>query len=179
MKITRGTISGKTRLRFLATITITLLFLSFTFTTIAQTGSVNFSGTFALNETKSTAAQGGFRFAATLMVIKQEGNTLTVESTRKGQNQEDIKTTYKYTLDGKECSNPSFNNNTRKSLVTWSADGKALNFAHSTKFDNNGETQEFKYTEIWKINADNTLSDETTMNFQGAENKTNNVYDKK
>ncbi len=168
----------KRRTVFLAAFFLTLFFLTGS-STFAQTGSVNFTGTWALNEAKSASPQGGMRFAATMMVIKQEGNNLTVESTRKGQDNEDIKTTYKYTLDGKVSSNPSFNNNTRISNVTWSADRKTLNFIHSTKFDNNGESQEFKYTEIWKLTADNTLSDETTMSFQGEENKINNVYDKK
>jgi hypothetical protein len=179
MKHIKGNTTVRSRMICLSGIFLTLFLLSVASSASGQTGSVNFSGTWSLNESKSTPVQGGFRFAATQMVIKQDGNNLTVESTRKGQDGEDIKTTYKYTLDGKVSSNPSFNNNTRVTNVTWAADGKSLNFVHSTKFDNNGEVTEFKYTEIWKLTADNALSDETTMDFQGQENKANNVYDKK
>jgi hypothetical protein len=139
---------------------------------------VNFSGTWALNESKSTAAQG-FRMGATLMTITQDGINLTIESTRKNQNGEDVKSTLKYTLDGKECSNVAFGNSTRKSVLTWSADGKTLSFAHSMNFERDGATQEFKSTESWKLNDDKTLSVETIMNFNGEEMKTTNVYDKK
>lgn len=180
MTITKGFNSGKTRFKFLVIFTTTLLCASFISTVSAQTGSVNFSGKWAFNESKSTPSQGGFRMAASLMVITQDGNNLTYESTRQNQNGEDVKSTSKFTLDGKECENPGFGNNTRKSVVTWSADGKTLGFAHTMKFERDGETQEFKSTESWKINeADKTLSVETAMTFQGEERKTTNVYDKK
>jgi hypothetical protein len=178
MTNTKG-LSLKRSRHFLA---LGLVFLMATYTSalFAQTGSVNFSGTWAFNESKSTQAQGGFRMAASLMVITQDGNNLTYESTRQNQNGEDVKSTSKFTLDGKECENPVFGNNTRKSVVKWSADGKTLGFAHTMKFERDGETQEFKSTESWKINeADKTLSIETVMNFQGEERKITNVYDKK
>jgi hypothetical protein len=178
MKHIKGNNTGKSRTVFLAAFLLALLFLSGATETFAQTRSVNFSGTWAFNESKSTQAE--FRFAPSLMVVTQEGNNLSIESTRRNQNGEDVKSTSKFTLDGKECSNAAgFGNSTRKSLVTWSADGKTLNFAHTMKFERDGETQEFKSSESWKINADNTLAVETTMNFQGNENKTTNVYDKK
>jgi hypothetical protein len=112
---------------------------------------------------------------ASLMTITQDANNLSYESTRKNQNGEDVKSTLKFTLDGKECVNPAFGNSTRKSVLTWSADGKALNFAHTMNFNDN----EMKSTESWKLNDDKTLSVETVMNFQGEERKTTNIYDKK
>jgi hypothetical protein len=166
----------KTGAKFMLTMLVMFLFLTNS-TTFAQTGKPNFSGTWAFNESKSTPSQGGFRMGASLMVITQDGNNLSFESTRKNQDGEDVKSTYKYTLDGKVCSNPFFGNNTRQTLVTWSADGKTLNFAHSSLFE--GQTEPFKSTETWKINDDKTLSLETIMNFQGEERKTTNVYDKK
>jgi hypothetical protein len=143
----------------------------------SQSGKTNFSGTWALNESKSTPVEGGFR--ALQMVITQDGNNLSYESTRKNRDGVDVKTTSKFTLDGKECENPGFGNNPRKSVVTWSADGKTLNYAHSSKFERDGATQEFKYSESWNLNEDKTLSVVTVMNFQGEERKTTNVYDKK
>jgi hypothetical protein len=143
--------------------------------TFSQTGKTDFSGTWAFNEAKSTPSDGGFRMGASLMVITPEGNNLSYESTRKNQDGEDVKSTLKFTLDGKECVNPSFGNSTRKSIVTWSADGKILNFAHTMNFQDN----EFKSTESWKLNDNKTLSVETIMNFQGEERKITNIYDKK
>jgi hypothetical protein len=156
----------------------TMLMLSVATSATAQTGSVNFAGTWAFNESKSGQAE--FRMAPNLMTVTQDGNILTVESSRPNMDGENVKSTVKYTLDGKECTNPAgFGNSTRKSVVTWSADGKSLNFVHTMKFDRDGETTEFKTSEVWKMNADKTLSVETSMNFQGQDNKTVNVYDKK
>jgi len=172
--------SKKTYFFSLATFSIALMFLSYATTSIAQTTRVNFSGAWALNESKSTQAEGGFRMGASMMTIAQDGNNLSVESTRKNRDGEDVKSTAKFTLDGKECTNPAgFGNSTRKSVLSWSADGKVLNFAHSMTFERNGETQEFKNSETWKLNDDKTLSIETIMNFQGEERKITNVYDKK
>jgi hypothetical protein len=149
-------------------------------TASAQTGGINFSGTWVFNESKSTPSEGGFRMGASLMTITQEANNLSVESTRKNRDGEDVKSTSKFTLDGKECVNPAgFGNSNRNSVVIWSADKKMLNFAHTMKFERDGETQEFKNTESWKLNDDKTLSVETIMNFQGEERKTTNIYDKK
>lgn len=171
--------SFKTSLKFMVTMLVMILFLANT-STFAQAGKANFSGTWAFNEAKSTPSEGGFRMGASLMVITQDGNNLSVENTRKNQDGEDVKSTYKYTLDGKESVNTVFGNNTRKSVATWSADGMSLNFAHTMNFERDGQTQEFKSTETWKINqTDKTLSVETAMNFQGEERKVTNIYDKK
>jgi hypothetical protein len=146
----------------------------------SQAAKTNFSGTWAFNEAKSTPSEGGFRMGASLMVVTQDGDNLSYEGTRKNRDGEDVKSTSKFTLDGKESVNPAgFGNSNRNSLVTWSADGKVLNFSHTMKFEREGETQEFKNTESWKINDDKTLSVEIIMNFQGEERKITSVYDKK
>jgi hypothetical protein len=173
MTISRRLNSGKSRSNILATIAFSLLFLSFATCLSAQ--RTNFSGTWAFNEAKSTPSEGGFRMGASLMVVTQDANNLSNESTRKNQDGEDVKSTLKFTLDGKECVNPAFGNSTRKSVLTWSADGKTLNFAHTMNFQDN----EMKSTESWKLNDDKTLSITTVMNFQGEERKTTNIYDKK
>jgi hypothetical protein len=172
--------SGKTRLSLLVVIASAIIYLSTASVISAQTGSVNFSGTWAFNEAKSTPSEGGFRMGASLMTITQDANNLSVESTRKNRDGEDVKSTAKFTLDGKDCVNPAgFGNSNRTSVLKWSTDGKVLNFAHSMKFERDGETQEFKSTESWKINDDKTLNVETVMNFQGEERKITSIYDKK
>jgi hypothetical protein len=172
--------SNRTSLIGLGTFIFTVFLFSFSTTIFAQDTKANFSGTWVWNESKSTPVEGGFRMSPSAMTITQEAINLNVESTRKNRDGEDVKSTAKFTLDGKECSNAGgFGNSTRKSVLTWSTDGKTLNFAHSMTFDMNGETQEFKNTESWKLTDDKTLSVETIMNFNGEEMKTINVYDKK
>jgi hypothetical protein len=172
--------SDKSSFNSLVTFILTVLLFSYTTTIFGQDSKANFAGTWVLNESKSTQVEGGFRMGASALTITQEAVNLNVESTRKNRDGEDVKSTAKFTLDGKECSNAGgFGNSTRKSVLAWSADGKTLNFAHSITFDMNGETQEFKNTESWKLTDDKTLSVETIMNFNGEEMKTINVYDKK
>jgi hypothetical protein len=173
----KNTSTGNIMRCFLGTFIIMLLVAS---SLRAQTGSVNFSGTWAFNESKSTPAEGGFRMGANLYVITQDGNNLTVESTRAGRDGQEMKTTAKYTLDGKECSNTVFGTNVQKSVVTWSADGKSLTFSNTMSFERDGTTTEFKSTQTWKINeADKTFVLESVMNTPNGEMKTSNVYDKK
>jgi len=162
------------------TIILMAAFLMVVYSVSAQTGSVNFSGSWAFNEAKSTPSQGGFRMGAGSYAITQDGNNMTVETSRTGQDGTERKTTAKYTLDGKECSNTTFGTNVQKSVVTWSADGKTLNFSNTMNFERDGATTEFKSTQTWKINeADKTLVMESVFNGQNGEMKTTNVYDKK
>jgi hypothetical protein len=173
----KNTSKGNIIRSFLGTFILMLLVAS---SLSAQTGSVNFSGSWAFNEAKSTPAEGGFRMGANAYVITQDGNNLTVESTRTGRDGQETKTSAKYTLDGKECSNTVFGTNIQKSVVTWSADGKTLNFSNTMNFERDGATTEFKSTQTWKINeADKTFVLESVMNTPNGEMKTSNVYDKK
>jgi hypothetical protein len=144
----------------------------------AQTTKTNFAGTWAFNESKSILGEGGnFRRASQLTVI-QDGNTLSVARVRTNQNGETTTTTEKFTLDGKECVNDN-GRGPSKAVVTWSADGKALNFAITRTFDRNGETTTVKSTEIWTLKDAVTLSILSTFTMQDQEIKTTLVYDKK
>ena len=140
----------------------------------------NFSGTWAFNESKSNFGESQFRFAATLMVVTQDANTLTVESTMPGRDGEEMKTSAKYTLDGKVSENPMFNS-TRKSTVTWSADKSSLIIASTMTFDMGGETREMKSTETWKLSEGGKLLSVESVRpgRDGGEMKTMAAYDKK
>jgi hypothetical protein len=141
---------------------------------------VNFSGTWAFNESKSNFGNSQFRFAATAMTIVQEGNNLTVESTMPSQDGGEMKTTDKYTFDGKVCENPMFNS-VRKSTLTWSADKNSLNIAATMNFDMGGQSNEFKTSAIWKLAEEGkVLIIESTMpSPDGGDLKTTVAYDKK
>jgi hypothetical protein len=166
-----------TRGNFLRLISLTILLAFFLFPLrVNAQGKANFAGTWALNETKSVIGEA--RRPAKQLTNKQEGNNLTVDRLRE-RNGETTTITAKYTLDGKECSNTMSmggNDVTSKSILTWSADGKALTIATSTDF--NGNTR--KSSEVWKLTDAKTLSiASTSTNRDGAEVKATFVYDKK
>lgn len=144
----------------------------------AQGTKTNFAGTWAFNESKSVLGEGGNFRRATAMTVTQEGNNLTVARVRTNQDGETTTTTEKFTLDGKESVNDS-GRGPGKAIVTWSADGKTLNFAITRTFDRNGETTTMKSTEVWTLTDAKTLSLLSTFTMQDQEMKTTLVYDKK
>jgi hypothetical protein len=165
----------------LISLTIFLAIFLFPLKVNAQGAKANFAGTWAINETKSKLGEaGGFRRPAKQLTVKQEGNNLSVERIRVNRDGQDTPpVTSKYTLDGKECSNTMSmggNDMTSKSILTWSADGKALTIA--TSMDFNGTVR--KSSEVWKLTDAKTLSvNSTSTNRDGAEVKATIVYDKK
>lgn len=76
------------------------VFFAFLFASAGLMAQTNFSGTWGFNESKSNFGDTQFRFAATTLVITQEGNNLTIESTMPSRDGGERKTTDKYTLDG-------------------------------------------------------------------------------
>jgi hypothetical protein len=159
---------------------IYLVMAAFCMTTSGLFAQTNFAGTWAFNDSKSNFGDSQFRFAATSMVVTQDANTLAVESTMPGRDGEEMKTSAKYTLDGKVSENPMFNT-TRKSTVTWSADKSSLIISSTMTFDMNGETREMKSTETWKLSdGGKLLSIESVRpGRDGGEMKTTAAYDKK
>jgi hypothetical protein len=144
----------------------------------AQGGKSNFSGTWAYNESKSQSGQGNFRGGAGQMIIKQEGNNLTIDRVRTNQSGESVKTTEKYTLDGKESVNTS-RMGPSKTIVKWSADGKSLSFSTTRTFERDGNKREMKSSESWTLSDPKTLSIVSSFTTQDGERKSTRVYDKK
>lgn len=138
----------------------------------------DFSGSWVMNESKSDqggGGGGGMRFGGGNFVAKQEANLLTVERTRQNQDGQNVTTTSKYTLDGKETVN-STGRGDSKSTAKWSADGKSLTIVTISSF--NGE--ERKSTEEWTLTDAKTLSIVSTRpGRDGGETKSTRVYDKK
>ena len=160
-------------------LTVTGLFLVMFLQVSAQSGSVNFTGSWALNESKSNFGDAQFRMAATTLVVKQEANALSVDRAMPGFDGGEMKTTGKYTLDGKVCENLGMMDMKTKSTVTMAADKKSFVIASTTIFDMNGESMEIKSTETWKSEGGNALKIETTSTTPNGEMKTTAVYDKK
>ena len=151
----------------------------FCMTTSGLFAQANFSGTWAFNESKSNFGGSEFRFAATTLVVTQDANTLTVESTMPGRDGGEMKSSAKYTLDGNVSENPMFNT-TRKSTVTWSADKTSFTIASTMTFERDGESREIKSTDVWKLaEGGKVLLIESTRPGHDGEMKTTVAYDKK
>ena len=108
-------------------------------------GQANFSGNWALNDSKSDFGGSQFRFAATSLSVQQAAGVLTVESTMPGRDGGEMKSTSKYKLDGSVSENPMFNS-TRKSTVAWSADKSTLTITSTMTFNRDGQSREMKTT---------------------------------
>jgi hypothetical protein len=173
-------ISRKTGFDKLVTFVITLLLCSCASSIFAQSGGVNFSGSWALNEAKSKFGDSQFRMAATLLVVKHEGNNLSDERTQPGFDGGEMKTSEILTLDGKVCENTGMMDSKRKSVVTWSADKKSITISTTMVFDMGGESREMKSSEIWKLGEDGkSLIIETSFTTPDGDMKTTLFYDKK
>lgn len=146
---------------------ITLLLIAFAFSTFAF-AQVDFSGTWALNTSKSKL--GDRSFAPQKVVITQKGNEMTVETTSDFQGQERTRSN-KYTLDGKESTNEGFGGNPVKSTAVWSADKKVLTV--TTKMDMQGNEMVIKA--VYKMDGPNLVIDQSFGDF-GSETQ---VFDKK
>jgi hypothetical protein len=154
-----------------------MLTLVIPFVSQAQTGKVNFTGSWALNAGKSTMGDNP-RMAGGDFIANQEGNNLSVERTRTNRDGETMKTTMKYTLDGKECINTSPRGDS-KSVATWSADGKTLTISTARTFEMNGETVNMKSVEAWVLTDPKTVTIQSTSSTPNGERKMTMVYDKK
>lgn len=145
--------------------------------TIAQ--KVNFSGDWSLNEEKSELGEGRFRGAAPKMTISQEGNNLSIERISQRRSGEEFKYTEKYTLDGKECENTTFNR-PKKSTANWSEDGKNLTISSTMAFEREGQTMEINTNEIFNLTeGGNSLTIDYASKSSRGERKNTFVYDKK
>jgi hypothetical protein len=140
----------------------------------------NFSGTWNFNEGKSQLGEGRFRMAPSKIKIAQNDSTMVSDITRRRQNGEEMTSTEKYTLNGKECdnSNPA-QGRTKKSTITFSADGKTMTISSNSSFERDGNKMEFQTTEVYTLSADGkALTINNTTNSQMGEFKTTLVYDK-
>lgn len=142
----------------------------------------SFSGTWALNESKSNFGDSQFRMASSAIEAVQDAKVLTVTTTRPGMDGQEMKTTAKYNLDGTQTETPGFGNSVRKSTAKWSADKSALTISSTMTFDMDGESRTFTTSETWKLSEGGKilLVENVMPGFEGgAEMKTTAAYDKK
>ena len=112
---------------------------------------VDFSGKWKLNASKSQLGEQ-FSMSPKEVIVSQTGNMLNVEKHSEFQGQE-MTTNAKYTLDGKECINPGFQDSENKSTAIWSDDKKSLKI--TTKISMGGGDNELTFVEVYSVNGGN------------------------
>jgi len=98
---------------------------------------INFSGTWKLNDEKSTLFEQ-FSLAPTQMIVTQTADSLMVEKHGSFQGTEYV-TKDKFSLDGKECVNAGWMNSKKTSTAVWSEDGKTLTISSKMPAQDGGE----------------------------------------
>lgn len=123
---------GVTRLA----ITLLLTVLGFGINASAQEVP-DFSGTWTLNRAASQL-DDQFSMAPGQIKVVQAGNDLTVERRSNFQDREFI-IKDKFTLDGKECINPGWEDSEKRSTAVWSADKASLIITTKIPMGDNGD----------------------------------------
>jgi hypothetical protein len=141
-------------------------------------GQANFTGSWAFNESKSNLGEGQFRMYSPTLTITQDANTFSIERSFRNQDGDEMKTTEKYTLDGKESVNPVWNTS-KKSVATWSADKNVLTVTSSMVFEFNGESNEIKTVENYSLTDGKLMTIDSKSTSSRGERVTKLVYDKK
>lgn len=116
----------------------TLYFLVLSLLSLAgMSQEINFSGTWKLNNGKSTLFDQ-FSLAPTQLIVTHTADTLIVEKHGNFQGQ-DYVAKDKFSLDGKECVNPGMMNSKKTSVAVWSEDGKMLTISSKMPTQDQGE----------------------------------------
>ncbi|NQU52232.1 MAG: hypothetical protein HQ522_06795 [Bacteroidetes bacterium] len=139
---------------------------------VAAMGQTNFSGTWKLNNSKSTLGEE-FSMAPKDIIIVQDGNSFNVERHSTFQDR-DITTKDKLTLDGKECENPGWRDSIKKSVAEWSSDKKSINVVTKIPF---GDSDEMKVVDVYKLDGENLVLKTDASSSRGDMSETY-VFDK-
>jgi hypothetical protein len=132
-----------------------------------------------LNEQKSELGEFGERFAPKKLKVDSKGDSMSCERTITSQSGEDVTSIIKLTFDGKETEGIAFGNSKRKSTAKWSDDGQSLLINSTIFFDQNGQTNEIKVNEIWKLTDNgNALAIESNSSSSFGDNSMKLVYEK-
>jgi len=141
-------------------------------TSVATAQVVDLSGSWKLNTSKSKLGEQ-FSMAPKEIILAQTANELNVEKHSSFQDQ-DFTTNDKFTLDGKECINPAWQDTQKKSTVVWGDDRKSLKC--TTKFPMN-DGGEMTIIEVYKMDG-TTLVIESSASSSYGDMAETMVYDK-
>lgn len=138
-------------------------------------GKANFSGVWSFDKEKSVLEQAG-RYTPAKLKIVQSDSLMTVERTYERENEDDFVYEEKLTLDSTECVNWIFDF-PKKSVVTWSEDGKQMTVTSHVVFERDGQEFEMDTVDIFSLKEDD-LSVEFTSKSPRRERKGTLIYSK-
>ncbi len=161
---------------------ILLLFISaaflFSFST-TKAYQTNFSGTWALNESKSELGQFGGRAAPSKMTVDQKGNDVTFTRTGTSPDGNSVSTTETITGDGKVSETTLSNAGKKSSTLKWAADGTTFTINSTISIDANGQAFTVTVVENWSLSADGkTLTLDDALTTPQGDINIKAVYDK-
>jgi hypothetical protein len=131
-----------------------LLLLLFSVAVSAQ--GIDLSGTWKLNKSLSKL-NDQFSMAPKEIIVAQNGIDLNLEKHATFQDQ-DFTINDKFTLDGKECINPAWQDAQKKSTAVWDEDKASLKITSKIPMGDNGE---MTVIEVYKLDG-NKLVIETS-----------------
>jgi len=157
---------------------IGILLTAALFTAAAWAGHPDYSGTWNLNETASSLAEGGRRMISVKLTVVQKADSILIERVSRRETGEERISKEKLSLDGKPCDTGS-PERPRTSTAVWSADGGSLSISISSVFERDGNRMEIKSTEIWTLSGEGkVLAIALTSVSPRGERKATLVYDK-
>lgn len=131
----------------------TVLFLaSLMITVFVSAQGIDFSGNWKLNSSKSKLGDQ-FSMAPKDIIVIQNGNDYNVEKHSSWQDQ-DFTIKDKFTLDGKECINPGWQDSEKKSTAVWTDDKASLKITSKFPMNDGGE---MTIIEVYKIDGGNLV----------------------
>jgi mannan endo-1,4-beta-mannosidase len=133
----------------------------------------DFSGSWVLNEEKSTLGRMGAGFAPARLDVVERGNDLTIRTTRILEYADDQMTEEKLTLDGAE-STSVFMNSPRVTTARISADGQQLEMHSTVSLVWGPPGSKLTVTDIWKLSdhGGGLSIQRSTTSFMGQANTT-------
>ena len=139
---------------------------------IASAQVTDFSGNWKLNSSKSKLSDQ-FSMAPKEMIIVQNGNDMNVERHSSFQDQ-DFTTKDKFTLDGKECINPGWQDSQKKSTAVVSDDKSSIKITSKISIGDNGE---MTIIDNYKMDGGNLVVESSSSSSFGNRSETM-VFDK-
>lgn len=138
----------------------------------------DFSGKWKLNEGKSELGQFA-NFATRGIETQQSAESISISRTAPSFDGNDVTTKEQLTFDGKEVESTFIADSKKKSVASWSEDGKMMKITYSFTLEFNGNSNEIKGTEAWTLSDDGktlTVKGKSSSSFGDME--TTSVYEK-
>ena len=151
---------------------IVFLLATLLVSTIVSAQIPDFSGNWKLNPSKSKLADQ-YSMAPKEIILVQSGNDFNVERHSTFQDQ-DFTIKDKFTLDGKECINPGWQDSQKKSTAVWSDDKNSVKI--TTKFPM-GDNGDMTINETYKMDGQNLVVEASSTSSFGDRTETM-VFDK-